>query len=109
VTANGTGRPPRPTGNRPNTKDAATTKQQESRANGSARAALATAAQTIAAHRNAAAHVLADTAAQLRDAVNTGPLNRVTALTTLTLAAEAAGVARRDAEYTITAALWGAP
>ena len=59
-------------------------------------------------HDAAATTLLADTAAQLRDAVNTGARNRVSVLTTLAQAAQAAGVACRDAENTVTAALQGA-
>ena len=41
--------------------------------------------------------------------MNTGARNRVSVLTTLTLATQAAGVARRGAENTVTVALQGAP
>jgi hypothetical protein len=97
----------------PHQDAAPTAKQGRSRTNGSgcasASAALA-AVRDIGGRRNdaAATTLLADTAAQLRDAVNTGARNRVSVLTTLAQAAQAAGVACRDAENTVTAALQGA-
>ena len=111
MTANESGAGPDTTRTSPHTQDAATAKQQRSRVHGSGRASASAALirDIGGRHHDAdAPTLLADTAAQLRTAVNTGARNRVSALTTLSLVAEAAGVARREAENSVSDALRGA-